>query len=544
MRLLNVETLKLEFFETHLAPPYAILSHTWGKDEVTFQELLAHTEANSPESRGWAKVKGACKKAASSAFGLQWIWIDTCCIDKTSSSELSEAINSMFSWYSHSTMCYAFLDDFHAPIASDGEPYQASLIDLCKLRWFTRGWTLQELIAPTKVEFCDLNWHTFGSKASLTPVISAITAIDGKVLIDPKSLSAFGIAQRLSWAADRETTRLEDQAYCLMGIVDVNMPLLYGEGRKAFIRLQEEIIKNSADMSIFAWTQTLESYELDRNNGALATDPSAFKSCGDVIPFITDEGTYEITNQGLRIQARLARKSWRYEKCLMILHCWGADRDRALAIRLARVYGSENKYYRIDATTTPLLVPEIEARKSKLETFFIQKSGKHDHATRAFRHCVSLLEYPTDLITLQGPVRVRQLGNDQLRSAKWNDMKKKGTFDSADGSCMLVLIFELRNPVRTRSKYLVVTVQAMLHSGKEADSICFYTGLDHPDSELVLPGMADSGTLTLNKESAPTLARKPDILLKAELSRLVMFDEICCTIRLSAQIANSHLYSE
>jgi hypothetical protein len=126
--------------------------------------------------------------------------------------------------------------------------------DLRNSRWFRRGWTLQELIAPPIVEFYDRNWFEVGTKLSLLGTIAAITRIDIRVLENSQRLDSVNVASRMSWASERKTTRKEDEAYCLMGIFGVNMPLLYGEGHRAFHRLQEEIMKIHDDYTLFAWT--------------------------------------------------------------------------------------------------------------------------------------------------------------------------------------------------------------------------------------------------------------------------------------------------
>lgn len=176
-------------------------------------------------------------------------------IDKTSSSELSEAINSMFMWYQNSDICYAYLSDV-PDLYSVHDPNWMGVFDVRGIfkwsAWFTRGWTLQELIAPSVVEFYTADWKPFGSKEILQKKIAEITGINPKALLG-ENLSTFNIAERMSWAASRTTTRLEDKAYSLLGVFQVNMPLLYGEGNRAFLRLQEEILKTTEDYTIFAW---------------------------------------------------------------------------------------------------------------------------------------------------------------------------------------------------------------------------------------------------------------------------------------------------
>jgi len=192
--------------------------------------------------KGFSKVVETCRLAREQ--GLGYAWIDTCCIDKSSSAELTEAINSMFNWYKASAICFAFLSDLPA---LESEVLEN---ELRQCRWFTRGWTLQELIAPASVEFYDQGWQRRGTKKSLQQELSAITGIDLEILEDSNLLSTIPVARRMSWASNRKTSRVEDRAYSLLGLFDVNVPLIYGEGPKAFIRLQEEIMKQSNDLSL------------------------------------------------------------------------------------------------------------------------------------------------------------------------------------------------------------------------------------------------------------------------------------------------------
>ena len=193
------------------------------------------------------KIREACNVAR--ANGYRYLWIDSCCIDKTSSSELSEAINSMYQWYARADVCYAFLADVPAEEDHRREDSKFRLS-----RWFTRGWTLQELIAPANVLFLYDDWTFIGSKHSLSSLITEITSISYNALLRVEPLREFSVAERLSWAARRTTTRTEDRAYSLLGIFAINMPTLYGEGEGAFRRLQEEIMRRVPDQSLFAWT--------------------------------------------------------------------------------------------------------------------------------------------------------------------------------------------------------------------------------------------------------------------------------------------------
>ncbi|CAI6090938.1 unnamed protein product [Clonostachys chloroleuca] len=265
MRLLNAHTLKLELFHDPAAQniQYATLSHKWGGDEVSFGDM--EDPAAAEKKSGFAKIRSACETTI--AHGLSYVWVDTCCIDKSSSAELSEAINSMFRWYKNSVFCFAYLFDLPSNQAAD-----QSALDKC--RWFTRGWTLQELIAPKDVVFFDQNWTRIGAKSELKEVIANITRINHQILDGSRPLSSVAIAKRMSWASRRETTRVEDMAYSLLGIFDINMPMIYGEGPRAFMRLEGEILHTTTDLSIFAWRAAHNS---SNYRGVFAQSPAEFR---------------------------------------------------------------------------------------------------------------------------------------------------------------------------------------------------------------------------------------------------------------------------
>ncbi|KAH9849934.1 hypothetical protein C2E23DRAFT_344588 [Lenzites betulinus] len=262
MWLLNTYDATLHSFAPANAPAYAILSHVWGPEEQSFEEVMAisatplqygersHMERLSP------KIRNFCACALSR--GYTWVWIDTCCINKSSSAELSEALNSMYAWYAAADMCYAYLHD----INGNQDPRLPSSSFRASV-WFTRGWTLQELLAPHTVVFLSPLWQTVGTSRSLADVLTEITTIDYEVLIHQRPLSSVSVARRMSWASGRRTTRVEDRAYSLMGIFGVCMHTVYGEGTRAFTRLQEEILKEIPDQSIFAWGHHPDEVEPD-----------------------------------------------------------------------------------------------------------------------------------------------------------------------------------------------------------------------------------------------------------------------------------------
>ncbi|KAF9226207.1 phosphatases II [Gyrodon lividus] len=276
MRLLNVRTKKLESFP-HDPLPYAILSHLWGDDddEVGFHDIA---KPDAPRKKGYKKIEGCCTQALQD--GLPYIWIDTCCIDRDSSAELSEAINSMYRWYQRSYVCYVYLDDVRNVEDPDRDDSAFS-----RSRWFLRGWTLQELIAPKSLFFFTKDWRLIGNRESLMHRIERITGIDSMVLRS-REMRDVSIAQRMFWAAKRETTRAEDRTYSLLGLFRISMPAIYGEEENAFKKLQHEIMKTSDDQSLFAWTLSGgAAVPLPPQNtvtGLLASSPSQYANVNEI----------------------------------------------------------------------------------------------------------------------------------------------------------------------------------------------------------------------------------------------------------------------
>lgn len=374
MRLLNTQTLQLEFFATENKPEYAILSHTWGSEEVLFEDARnGKGSLLKCKKNGLGKVLKSAEVAAQN--GYQYIWIDACCIDKSSSAELSEAINSMFAWYQRSAVCYAFLSDYQA---RDGE--------LSEARWFTRGWTLQELIAPPEVHFYDSAWTRFGDRRSLSSQITAITGIDegllrrkqsycvfhralpgsyqpgcedclyGAVTLTRRLLGSYSISTKMSWAARRETTRVEDIAYCLLGIFDVAMPLLYGEGLKAFRRLQEGIVRHSDDQTFLAWQH--QTRQVSRNDGVFAAHPVRFSNGHRfrAVPSLLSEfaATTVWDGGGVELDVHLAPCnvhscdiSYQEDAHLAVLNCSEVDDDFCcVSILLEETYAAAPRSFR------------------------------------------------------------------------------------------------------------------------------------------------------------------------------------------------------
>jgi hypothetical protein len=248
MRLLQSDgdgNLSLTEFLKDDIPEYAILSHRWGAEEVTFEDLA---DGTSRSKAGYVKIQFSGEQARHDS--LQYFWVDTCCIDKFNAVEHQHAINSMFRWYRDATKCYVYLPDVSLSRSysanKSNETWESTFR---KSEWFTRGWTLQELIAPASVDFFSKEGELLGNKTSLERHICEVTGIPATALRG-SLLSDFSVAERMSWTACRETTYGEDKAYSLLGIFDVNLSFIYGEGKdKALQRLREEIDKASKGMS-------------------------------------------------------------------------------------------------------------------------------------------------------------------------------------------------------------------------------------------------------------------------------------------------------
>ncbi|KAK5652412.1 hypothetical protein OQA88_10454 [Cercophora sp. LCS_1] len=299
MKLINTGTLRLEEYLDASAPPYAILSHTWEDEEVLYQEFIQPAGPHL-QKKGYTKIVQTCRLAREASF--THCWVDTCCIDKLSSAELTESINSMFKWYQQSAVCLVYLSD----LLPTDDPAKK----LASCRWFTRGWTLQELLAPRQLWFFDQSWTFRGSKDDFTAELLSITQIQRRYLFDQQPLRNAPVARKMAWAASRKTTRVEDAAYSLLGIFGINMPLIYGEGQAAFRRLQEEIMKQTNDLTIFHWTHGSKGGEAPDASWYIdlfAASPANFNQSARMSPhnrtFLDPE--FSMTNKGLRITSCL-----------------------------------------------------------------------------------------------------------------------------------------------------------------------------------------------------------------------------------------------
>lgn len=217
-------------------PSYAILSHTWGKpqDEVTYLDI-AECRVGFTTKPGYHKLEFCLEQAERD--GLHYVWIDTCCIDKRDYTELSREIHSMYRWYLNSKKCYVYLADISTRKRNHhGELRPIANSEIAGSRWFTRGWTLQELLAPTSVEFFSHSREYLGTRQDLASVIAARTGIAEDVLMGTAPVARHTRKARLSWIANRRTTYPEDKAYCLIGLLEVSMTLTPGETEEQSMR--------------------------------------------------------------------------------------------------------------------------------------------------------------------------------------------------------------------------------------------------------------------------------------------------------------------
>lgn len=381
MRLINTTTIQLEEFFNKDVPDYAILSHRWEYEEVTLEDFK---DSREKDMVGYSKIQRCCSQAL--LDGWHYAWVDTCCIDKSSSAELSEAINSMFKWYKNSRVCYAYLSDVPTREMLEDHCREGSAFRLSE--WFKRGWTLQELLAPEIMVFFDQSWREIGTKLMLRQVLSSITRINHLLNYNQAS-----VAQKFSWASERRTTRIEDQAYSLMGIFQINMPLIYGEGHNAFLRLQLEIIRNSDDESIFAWTVPWTSdYPGEMISGLLATSPAAFSDSGTICHnetlkiFTEDEprAPYSMTNKGLHIQGWLIPTYHMSNEFIVPLKCTTKDSD-AVCIRLREVNKDTSQFVRIDLQNLYRFDRKISKERCEKKAIYICQKDLYSQPSAPLR---------------------------------------------------------------------------------------------------------------------------------------------------------------
>ncbi|KAK4952425.1 hypothetical protein LTR10_009231 [Elasticomyces elasticus] len=345
-----LERVKWEKLDADNAGHYAILSHTWSKedsDEVSFSEWKDGSDVVKAKP-GYSKIVEACKLAKDQ--GWRYIWVDTCCIEKGNLVDLTEAINSMFEWYANAGICYALL--------SDVSTLRDVQVQMRASEWFKRGWTLQELLAPEKVDFYTSDWKFLGTRSVLADGLARITGIDRAVLDRSKLLSECSAAQKFSWAAERITTKPADLAYSLLGIVGVRMQLDYGEGTEAaFRRLQEGVLMKTGDLSIFAWRHV----KPHRSTSLFASHPVDFLGSGNTVLDPSRKRTRHImANDGFEstiyVRNTIGGQNGRPGKCLVLLGCHDRHSpNRTLGLRVESADGpsGENRTLTVNPLGDP-----------------------------------------------------------------------------------------------------------------------------------------------------------------------------------------------
>ena len=402
MRLLHAKTLRpLEVDINDRVPAYAILSHTWGApgDEVTLKDLTSWAPWYKRKP-GWTKLKGCCRQAITD--GLEYVWIDTCCIDRPKPGSPdpagSDELQSMWEYYADAAVCYVHLADVQdTPQTVHEAPGSA----FCRSRWFTRGWTVPELLAPQFVRFYDAGWRYVGSKGEgeLCRAIEGVTGIPAAVIRSPAEVRSQSVARRMSWAACRETSREEDLAYCLAGLFGVRIPAEYGEGlRKAFLRLQHQILHSSrdaGDQSIFAWGYglPLTGTHDDRMVGMLAETPAAFERCNAVEPVASGRPgpTFELTATGLQFRLPMQADTVT-GTTLLNLECTVGD-DYYLVLPLDRSANGRQEFER-RPYSKPVPVPKPKLFAFSVRTISTQLANRPQTMSK---HTHVSIEYPQSL---------------------------------------------------------------------------------------------------------------------------------------------------
>ena len=366
IRLLNAESLTLQQFKDEDCPPYAILFHRWAEDpsnEVVYDDMAKFEDIR--HSSAWKKAESAAKIVAACQKVLElefvYLWVDIVCIKQDNPMELSTAINSMYRLYHHAGVCIVYLYDYPT---SEVQTFSQS-------DWFTRGWTLQELVAPEVVRFFDKHWGYMGEIGDLAAELTHRTGIHKMFLASTMPVSYASISERMSWMAGRKTTVPEDIAYCMLGLFDVNMPLLYGEGKeRAFLRLQEEIMRYSSDHSLFVWeAESRGPMETNPScsTGLLAPSPECFRSAGDYRRS-SDQGNsrpYQMTNKGIAIDLPLVHLEM--NDFIGALNCHDQDMKQ-VGVCLRKVHG--NHYCRI----RPDKIWQLKhAQPGQLQSIYVKK---------------------------------------------------------------------------------------------------------------------------------------------------------------------------
>lgn len=363
--------------------------------------------------------------------------LDTCCIDKRSSAELSEAINSMYSWYENSLVCLVILEDVTFTSQDLIWRHNTEYLER-KIRgsvWFTRAWTLQELIAPRNVEFYDSAGKSFGSKLWMRQVLQTITGIDENVLKKTRPLEKCLVAEKMSWASARVSTRPEDIAYSLMGIFDVNMPLLYGERRNAFVRLQDEIVRRTNDPTILFWG--LDSTA----NTLFASSPEDFHALHGMKIGPPQIDTFNLTNTGIDIEADLVEWNQTTYGLHIGLLKWtfdGIDLTTAPGeyMLLLRQNRSRGTMYRTGLVRRPWRKPGDPTLWTENKSFTLSRANREQELAEIHKSSAGFLGFQVPTHTV---VSIKYVKTSDLQSSsRW---EHENNILSTGGACVNCKLF-------------------------------------------------------------------------------------------------------
>ncbi|KAI8948231.1 hypothetical protein F4801DRAFT_581651 [Xylaria longipes] len=525
VRLINVHTKSLEDFidDTKPTPPYAILSHTWGPDheEISFQDLQADEMKTGP---GREKFEACCAHAI--LDDLSYAWMDTCCIDKTNSTELSEgelrtryfrgsyrqdlrSINSMFKWYKNARLCYAYLCD----VDSTKDAFE-SQSTFWKSRWFRRGWTLQELIAPEILRFYDGNWRAIGHKRDpqVVAALVQITHIPRVFLLGIVPTNEASVAQRMSWAANRVTKRTEDLAYSLLGIFGITMPMVYGEGDKSFLRLQEVIARHINDDSILAWNFSKDGLNTKlsgvKSGGALANSPSSFAYSSHIVPSNPSShvgGPLDTLGGSLHLRRHVHTDS--SGQRFVILQCQLDDQPTAaIGVPVQVRSGGYDKYIR--HPEQPVILIQKDTFFAPIEEVLIPVDLSHsnDEVKRRNAFCIeNAVEKDLELVSVAphscwDKTNSILVPNDEARLGSFQRLWTM--FKPRDASANFILILDLFWKGSTpQVQHYIITC----NTGIELEAV--RQDLHKVDEEVFLKQEKSAGNGTLNIETKVTRER-------------------------------------
>lgn len=444
----------------------------------------------------------------------------------------------MFKWYRDAAVCYAYLADVpSSDMAMMAESADQTPPSFWESRWFTRGWTLQELIAPSIVVFFTLDWLMIGTRNDLIHAIASITKISRKFLVYG-NLSQFSVAQKMSWACRRQTTRVEDEAYCLLGLFGVNIPLLYGEGKRAFFRLQEAIMKASDDQSIFAWTtEGPEDQEdplcskLSQNRsdgpggGLLALSPAQFWKSNSIVrcPHDKEDEPYSVTNKGIQIRLPIIddASGWsmpfvpsegtKYEGsfgvrltfsptgCLAILNCRISGECVSKVALVIEKSGASETYKRASHIPEWIPVSEKVIKKAWRQSVLIKTHNLDTNVllwSNEKRGRLVLMQPLPSVVS--PPYQLTKVVSENRRRHQANGGLSFSLRESRETNNRIALVYQRPSDPET----FLLVLEAKGRPGYESVSVRLVTNLKQPSDGVI-------NTYLANKHDAPAADRDP-----------------------------------